>query len=260
VASLEQVQQDFQSYLLTGEGEITRHVRGTERVPAATRLAIYRDGYSARLIEALGTGYPALARLLGESDFEELGSAYVKAHDSRFFSIRHYGHALAELLATDARYAAAPALSELARWEWVMGEVFDAADGAPIEASALAQVPPEQWARLRFTWHPAIRRLQLLWNVPQLWSAATGGTEPPAVSLQSEPVQWLLWRRELRTYFRSLPTAEAAALDAARAGSPFGELCVLLCQHVEEAQAPAQAASFLRRWLADGLLVAAALS
>jgi len=65
----------------------------------------------------------------------------------------------------------------------------------------------------------------------------------------------LLWRRELATYFRSLSAAEAAALDAARSGWPFAELCELLCEEVGEAQAPAQAAELLRGWLAAGLIV-----
>jgi len=256
VAKLEQIQQDFQRYVLHGDGAIEQHVRGTARVPAATRLAIYSDGYRARLIEALATNYPVLAQLLGPSDFAELGKAYVMNELSTFCSIRYYGHALADFLATQAQYAPAPVLAELARWEWTMGEVFDAADGTPIDASALAGLPPASWAELRFAWHPCVRRLQLAWNAPPIWKAVSATAEPPAASLEPAPIQWLLWRRELKTYFRSLSSAEAAALDAARAASTFGELCVLLCEHVEEAQAPAHAASFLRTWLDGGLLVA----
>ena len=55
------------------------------------------------------------------------------------------------------------------------------------------------------------------------------------------------WRQELTTYFRSLPQTEAAALDAARSGWPFGELCALLCEELGEAQAPLQAASHAAR-------------
>jgi hypothetical protein len=255
VAKLGQVLEDFQAHVLHGDPGIEQHVRGTERVPVATRLAIYRDAYGARLIEALATAYPVLAELLGEHDFDELGAAYVQAHDSPFFSIRHYGHELPGFLATHPRYAAAPVLSELARWEWTLAEVFDAADGEPIDADTLAQIPPESWAELRFTWHPALRRLQLAWNAPQIWKAASSGDERPAPRLEPAPVEWLLWRCNLKTYFRSLSTAESAALDAARHDGSFGELCELLSRYVEAAQAPAQAAAFLRTWLAAGLIL-----
>jgi hypothetical protein len=257
VAKLEQVLEDFQAHVLQGDGAVEQHVRGTERVSVATRLAIYRDAYAARLIEALGTSYPVLAALLGEPDFDELGSAYVQAHDSPFFSIRHYGHELSSFLAKHPQYAAAPVLSELARWEWTLAEVFDAADDEPIDADRLAQVPPESWAELKFTWHPSLRRLQLAWNVPQIWKAASADQEHPPPSLEPAPVEWLVWRRGVKTYFRSLSTAEAAALEAAIRKASFAELCELLCEHVEEGQAPAQAAAFLRTWLEAGLILSA---
>ncbi len=254
---LPQIQSDFQTYLLTGDSAaIEARVVGTERVPVATRLSIYGDGYCSRLIEALQANFPVLSELLGEADFDALGTAYVRSHDSPFFSIRYYGNALAEFLANDAKYSGAPVLAELARWEWAMTEVFDAADADPMEADALSRVAPERWADLRFEWHPSVRRLALAWNAPQIWKAVDDHTEPPEVALSAPPVEWLLWRQGLRTYFRSLQPEEAAALDAAREGHPFGELCTVLFAKLGEAQAPAAAAGFLREWVGSGLLTA----
>jgi Putative DNA-binding domain len=257
MSRLPEVQGDFQHFLLHGDAAaVEPHVVGTARVPVATRLSIYGDGYGSRLIEALEANFPVLSELLGEEDFQTLGAAYVRAYPSRFFSIRYYGHALADFLAAEARYANAPVLAELARWEWAMTEVFDAADAESIGPDELTRVSPEKWAELRFEWHPSIRRLALTWNAPQIWKAVSDGAEPPEVTLSSGPVEWLLWRQELRTYFRSLRPAEVAAFEAARQGQPFGELCALLCDELGEAQAPAKAAGFLREWVESGLLTA----
>jgi hypothetical protein len=70
-------------------------------------------------------------------------------------------------------------------------------------------------------------------------------------------VEWLLWRQDLRSYFRSLQPAESVALDAAHEGRSFGELCALLSEDVGEQEAPAKAAGFLRDWIESGLIVAA---
>lgn len=248
------VQGDFQDYLLRGTGPIEAHVLGSARVPLATRLGIYAGAYRGRLAEALAGNYPALARLL-DADFEPLASEYVRSHDSPFFSIRYYGDDLPRFLASHEAYSGAPLLAELARWEWAMTSAFDAADAAPLTPEALGSVAAERWAQLRFHWHPSVTRLPLHWNAPQIWQALTAEAQRPAAAFAAEPTEWLLWRQELTTYFRSLSATEAAALDAARSGWPFGELCELLCEQVGETQAPAQAATFLRGWIGAGLII-----
>jgi hypothetical protein len=257
VTELLHLQRDFQDYLLRGDAAVEAHVVGTVRVPVATRLGIYAGAYRSRLADALAHNYPGLAKLLGETDFQTLASDYILAHDSPFFSIRYYGDALPQFLASREDYSAAPVLAELAQWEWAMGCVFDAAEAPPLAHEALARIPAQQWAQLRFSWHPSVRRLALSWNVPQLWQALTNDAERPALSLAARPAQWLLWREELTSYFRSMPQAEAAALDAARSGWPFAELCELLCDELGESEAPAQAAALLRGWIAAGLIVSA---
>ena len=257
MTQLARIQEDFQEYLLRASRAVEQHVFGTTRVPLATRLQIYGGAYRSRLAEALSSNFPALAKLLGE-DFDTLAADYVRSHDSPYFSIRYYGDELPQFLATHADYAAVPLLAELAQWEWTMTGVFDAADALALAPEALTRISPQQWAQLRFSWHPSVRRLQLAWNVPQIWQALSEEGERPQASLNETPLQWLLWRQELTTYFRSLTAGEALMLDAARKGWPFGELCELLCEQLGEAQAPAQAAAFLRDWIGSGLISGAA--
>jgi hypothetical protein len=258
VSGLARIQGEFQEFLLRGAPGIAARVQGSARVPIETRLGIYAGAYGSRLIDALESSYPALAALLGAEDFRVLGADYVRGHDSHYFSIRDYGAALAEFLGGHPHYAEVPVLAELARWEWTLCAVFDAADAEPVGAAALTGIAPAEWAELRFAFHPSVRRLALRWNVPQLWKALTGEGERPELSVLAEPVEWLLWRRDLRTYFRSLAAGEVAVLDAARAGSSFGELCELLAETSGSERAPAEAAALLAGWFGGGLMVAAA--
>jgi hypothetical protein len=252
---LESIENDFQSFMLTGSAGIEKRVVGTQRVPIATRLAIYGNAYRSRLIEALQEHYPALLTLIGEEAFSALGCAYVQAHDSSYASIRFYGGALGELLANTPEYASQPWLAELARFEWAMNDVFDAADAASIEVHALGQIAPENWAQLGFDVHPAVRRLDLMWNAPALWRALTNAHPHPAPRAQAQPVAWLLWRRDLQIFFRPLPALEAAALDAVRQGRSFGGVCEELCVALDAEHAPGQAAAFLREWVESGIIV-----
>ncbi len=253
--SLSQIQRDFQRFLLEADTTIERHVVGTHRVAVATRLDIYGGGYGARLTEALQANYPVLAELLGEPDFAALAAAYIRGHDSQYASIRYYGDELGEFLGDDPVYSGIPVLAELARWEWAMTETFDAADAPTLPLSAMADISPDEWSAVRFEWHPSVRRLELAWNVPQIWKALSADGGRPEPSLSAEPGQWLLWRRELDIFFRSLTPSETAALDAAGTGGSFGEVCDLLCAFFGEDAAAAQAAAYLREWLQSGLIV-----
>lgn len=255
MTSLTRVQEDFQALLLGRESGIDAHVVGTARVPIATRLGIYSDGYCSRLIEALQANFPALAKLLDE-DFTALGTAYVRANDSTFRSIRYYGAGLADFLAEHTDYAQAPILAELARWEWAMTEVFDAADETPLPPSVFAAIEPSRWGDLQFRFHPSVRRLDLKWNAPQMWKALTEEAERPQAAVLDEPVPWLLWRNDLQTFFRSLEGPEATALDLARRSATFGEICTTLGLHFAEDEVPVRAITYLRTWLQAGMLAA----
>jgi hypothetical protein len=258
VSRLPDIQEAFQRFLLDGDSAIASQVVGTHRVPVGTRLGIYGDAYRSRLIEALESSFPVLAELLGEADFYTLASKYVATHESTFFSIRYYGDRMAEFLAADAEYSKAPLVAELAKWEWAMAAAFDAADTEPIDTDALSRIAPEDWAELRFEWSPSVQVLDLEWNVPAIWKAVTEeSSERPEPSL--EPTRWLIWRRDLQIYFRPLAPEEAAAIAASMGSQTFGELCVVLCEHLDESEAARHAAGFLRSWVQSGLIVNASL-
>ncbi len=219
MSRLPDIQEAFQRFLLAGDAAIGSLVVGTERVPIETRLGIYGEGYRLRLIEALQATYPVLATVLDEADFQTLAARYVSAHESTFFSIRYYGDRMADFLAGNPDYSKAPLLAELARWEWAMAAAFDAADTAPIDISAFAQVAPEDWAELRFEWSSAVQVVDLEWNVPQLWKAVTEESDRP--DPVAAPARYLIWRQELQIYFRPLGDVEGRSRGRDPDGSLF---------------------------------------
>ncbi|HKZ74682.1 MAG TPA: DNA-binding domain-containing protein [Steroidobacteraceae bacterium] len=254
MTSLGTLQEELQAYVLRGTTVIAARVVGTARVPAGTRLAIYGNAYRARLTDALASNYPALAKLAGAGGFAELAGDYIRAHDSHGPSIRWYGDRLAEFLASDARYAEVPLLTELARWEWALSEAFDAADAQPLGAAALAAVAPERWASLCFVWHPSVRSLALSWNAPEICRSLKNDEERPAAEVLDVPRCWLVWRQALEVRFRSLDAGEAHAIDMSRAGGTFGEVCEMLAT-LDAPRAAARASAWLREWVDTGLIV-----
>ena len=86
--TLRELQRDMQRHLLGEASGVTAAIVDAPPLAAADRLAIYRNAYQVRLIDALGETYPVLHALLGDEDFAALGAEFVAAHPSAHRSIR----------------------------------------------------------------------------------------------------------------------------------------------------------------------------
>ena len=252
---LRELQRDMQRHLLGEESGVTAAIVDAPPLPAAERLAIYRNAYQVRLIDALHETYPVLHGLLGDEAWVELGQAFVATHPSVFRSIRWYGRELADYLADAAPFSDAPILSEVALLEWTLAEVFDATDALPLPRSALSAVEPSAWATLTFEFHPSLRRLAFSWNTAAVWKAMSQDETPPRPEMAPAPMPWMLWRQNLQNYFRSMNAVESTALDSALRGHNFAQLCEDLSAQLPPEEIPAAAASLLGTWADGGIIV-----
>ena len=233
----------------------------------AARIDVYHHAYRARLVSALRDNFEALARALGDEAFAALAGAYLAAHPSQQASIRWFGHGLAgfmdDCLATGAPPAQEdlvphPALADLARMDWALRGAFDAADGPVIDRATLAALPGDAWPQLVLRLHPSLQTVALNWAVEPAWHAlrnTPAGDEPDLPAPEPLAHTLAVWRRGLETQWRALSAAEAALMQAAAAGQPFGALCERAAELVDgEDQAVPLVVSTLEQWLADGLV------
>jgi len=207
-----------------------------------------------RLVEALRTNYPAVHQLLGDNDFNALGSRFLRAHPPSHASIRWFGENLASFLRTEEPYNRVPAMADLADFEWALRHTIDAAEAGVLTSEYMESLNPQLWGDLTFGLQPSLTILKLNWNAPQIWRALTEHEPPPA------PVQqagfWFVYRQpDLVSGWRSASALEVAAIQAVDRGLSFAELCEELCNLTDDIDAvPLTAATFLRDWVSQGLL------
>lgn len=254
---LSELQFAVQGFLLDPRHPVEHLIAANARLAPATQVGVYAEAYRARLQEALDADFSGLHTYLGDEQFERLVHAYLAAHPSRHFSLRWFGRQLADFLAATPAYAKHPELAELARFEWAQCDAFDAPDLVVIGVGELAALPSADWPGLRLKFDPAMIRLDLCTNAPALWLAINAGETPPPLAKLDQPSPWLLWRQDFRVLFRALAEAEAFALDQFRAGAPFSVVCEGLCAWFPVEEVPMQAATQLRRWVEDGLVIQA---
>lgn len=216
-------------------------------------FGIYLQAYRARLSAALRDNYPVLLRALGDDAFAALANAYIASKPSRFRSIRWFGDALSDFLASSAEHLTHPSLVDLARMDWATRAAFDAADGEPLTVGDLAELRAADWPQHRFSLLPSLQMLRLDWQIEPIWKALDADPLASSEEPPHGPHLLLVWRPQLECHWRSAAGLEAHVLEAVAKGATFAACCELIAESGDTEPA-VTAVGFLQRWIADGLL------
>lgn len=232
---------------------------GDNALDAVGRLEIYANAYFHRIFSVLQNDYPALEAALGKERFYDLVTSYLLIEPSTNPSLRFAGAKLPGFIEDHEAAApirrAAPWAFELAHLEWMRSEVFDVADGPILDQDAVSQLAPEDFGSLDLRLAPWVRSANYSHPVPDLWRAGVHGESLQEIDLSPSPSAVLIWRKDEQSVHRTLTPLEAQALDQAGAGIRFDALCVWAAERVNEEEAPALAAGWLRQWIGDAILL-----
>ena len=252
------LQQDFQDYVLQGTADDEQAARFVSqivdgpRIGAQRRLTIYADAYRARLVEVLASDYSSLKAFAGDELFADIAQAYIAAHPSRHPNARWFGGFMPDFIRK--RFSARPEWADMAAFEWAMSLAFDAPDSELYTFEQLAALAPDDWPDLRFNANPSLQRLELFHDVAAFHLALQRDEASTEIVQWDAARPWIVWRRDLRVWYRPLEDDEAWALDFVRGGGTFAALCEGLGTWHTEDDVPLHAVGLLKAWVEDGLL------
>ncbi|MEQ8265031.1 DNA-binding domain-containing protein [Pseudohaliea sp.] len=226
----------------------------------AERVAIYRNAYRARLVDALRETYPRTARWVGDEAFRRAAAHHLIASPPNSWTLDEAGRGFADTLA--ALFRKDPEVTELAWLEWAMHECFVSADATPLDAAgfaaATAQYSESDWARLRLHFLPGTQCTALEHRIHALWPLLAEDSPDEAARdgdyRSEQPIACIVWRQALKPVFLPVSAAEGNTLSLLLTGASYGEACAALVHRLGEDAAVAEAGTMLGRWLHEGMI------
>jgi len=234
-----------------GGARVEQLVRPSATLSPAERVAVYKDMYPLRMVEALEQDYPLLQYHLGDETFEQLVLDYVEAYPSRTWTLNRLGDHLPRWLAEDCPREDAPFLADLARFELAQTEVFDEAPSDVLDGETIARIPSGAWATARLRPIPALRLLELRHAIRPHHDAWEHDRPVPAPKRRATRV--VVWRREFTVHWREQPRAEHELLAALAGGAPLAEALEAATARLRARERQDKLFAWFRRWVADGL-------
>jgi hypothetical protein len=250
---LREIQENFQSYLQNDDNAIHKHIASSTAELATKRLYLYKDAYYLRLTDTLEKEYPGVRSLIGEDDFYELASLYIEQKPSKHFSVNVFGHGMQLFLKQTEPYAKRPELAEMALFERTLSSAIHQLTAPVLSQEAFGKLPQEKWPELKIVPHPSAQILKLKYNIPEIWLAVSEKKPLPNL-VCGKTTHWLVWQKELLTYYIALNQQEAFTLEAFKENRCIAEICEGLCRWVDEAEIPTYLVNLILRWLNDQLL------
>jgi len=238
----------------------TRHLRLADArgaiLPSRTmqpfeRLAVYQGMYPLRMHDALAADYPGLAAYLGHPRFDDFVLAYVRVFPSRSYTFARLGDHVPEFLRRTRRFSPAPFLSDLARLERTICEVFEADAGDAESPPSPPRHVAEDWASRRFAVAPTLRLLAFRHAAGQALDALKAGKRP-----QTRPrATWAALHRRHYAVFRvDLTRDEFHLLEALAKGKPLGAALRAAARKSGQALSARAVTRAFRTFTAEGLL------
>lgn len=139
MANLEDIQKKVSSFITKNDDtDLSKDILPTGKLSTEEALDVYKQGYYARLTDALGENFEAVWWVLGDESFMDTTKEYIAANPSTFYNINDYHFGFINFLKSHPASREINFLHDLARFEWEFKLIFHARTDTPIDKNSVA--------------------------------------------------------------------------------------------------------------------------
>lgn len=170
-------QTEFHMAMRQPDRPIPSGLKDAKGQTAGRRFNVYRNNVATSLMDALESGFPVIARLLGDQNFRNIARDFQWNAPPATPLMMHYGNGFPEFLEDHPALARFPYLGDVARLELALRQSYHAADSTAIDPP---QLQHPDLINARFELAPTVHIISSLWPVLGIWRFNTqAGAEKP---------------------------------------------------------------------------------
>jgi hypothetical protein len=167
-------QNNFSRALLDRELPVPAGVVAHNSERPEERFAVYRNNMRVSLAGALEARFPATRKIVGEEIFKAAARRFMALEPPRSPLMMFYGDAFPSYLADFEPARSVPYLADVARLEAARTRAYHAADAKPLGRDALAALPLDALAGMRFTLHPSLEIVSSPYPIVTIFAMNSG--------------------------------------------------------------------------------------
>lgn len=194
---------------------------------ATRRFAVYRNNVIASLSDALDTAFPAIRALLGDTNSRNIAGVYCRAHPPTSPIMQQFGADFGVFLGGFEPVKRFPYLTDIAKIEIALRQAYHPADNSGDAAVTLSTYTPDQIARARFTFAPAVQLIDSAYPIYDIWNKA----HDPKYAITHQGQSVVIMRPEFDPFPHLLSHAEHLFLRLMMDQSNLGDAAEHASQH-----------------------------
>lgn len=210
----------FRAALLDAALPVPEGLTDAKGRPAGRRYAVYRNNVAVSLREALATGFPAVARLIGTENFNHVAGVFLRRSPPSSPLMMHYGDGFPAFLAAFKPLAHIGYLPDVARLELAQRRAYHAADSTAIDPASLVGLDEDRLMAARLTLAPAVQLLRSDWPVLSVYRYTMDPNQPKP---QARAEDLVILRPDYDPELHLLPPGGAGFVAALTEGQTFGQ-------------------------------------
>lgn len=187
---------------------------------ATKRFDVYRNNVAVSLSDALEAAFPVVRKLVGAEFFRAMAGVYIRKFPPSSPLMMYYGAHLPQFLSRFEPTKNYRYLPDIARVELAIRKAYHAADEAPIDGQALAEIAPDDLMALRMTLAPAVHVIRSK-DYP-IHSIYMANTRDDAPKPQAGAECVLVTRPQFDPMLHKITGADATCIEALQKGESLG--------------------------------------